>query len=560
MEYSSPSRAGDASARGLLAISWTLIVLSCVAVFYANLRFREKVLAIGLEDDFFYYAQAARNLAFSGHSTFDGVHLTNGYHPLWFLIIAVVTKFFAIGGQFHAKTVYPFAIAIESIQTLIVIGVAYLTYKICSRFCSQRVSICVQLLTTSWTLIQIRTGMETGLAIMMILALIAFRTREYFVWNANNCLIYGQIASIAILSRLDVVLVLAPVVVVDLLTSQINIKAKFKSAVAVGIGLSPLMFYFFTNMVLFNTIMPISGTAKQLRAHHVPSTHALHTFMRYMMTNSAPLLAPCVLGTVLALIRFRSFGQRIGKYQAIFLGVLLFPIAHLLVVTSTSDWQIFPWYLYPWVVSMVAAAVVLFARVKEPERIINIPRKYADYPVYACASFLIAYGMLVALHSSPSHNLPYQAAMEIRSFERTHPGVYAMGDRAGVVGYFGSQSVVQLEGLMMDKDYLENIRAKKDLLTVLHRYGVKYYVATRPEIDKKGCFYVKEPWQAGPDSPAMTAKICQRPVAEFSHQQWTNDVFELSDIEVAATKTPMALDAGHMSNPTEREGADSGEN
>jgi hypothetical protein len=33
---------------------------------------------------------------------------------------------------------------------------------------------------------------------------------------------------------------------------------------------------------------------------------------------------------------------------------------------------------------------------------------------------------------------------------------------------------------MMDKDYLENIRAKKDLLTVLHQYGVNYYVATRP--------------------------------------------------------------------------------
>jgi hypothetical protein len=94
---------------------------------------------------------------------------------------------------------------------------------------------------------------------------------------------------------------------------------------------------------------------------------------------------------------------------------------------------------------MMAAAIVLFATGKGQESIYHIPRKYADYPVYACASFLLAYGMLVALHSSPSHNLPYQAAMEIRSFEKTHPGVYAMGDRAGVVGYFGSQSVVQLK-------------------------------------------------------------------------------------------------------------------
>jgi hypothetical protein len=74
-----------------------LIGIVCVAVFYTNLRFHEQVLSIGFEDDFFYYAEAAKNLVLSGASTFDGVHLTNGYHPLWFLVIVAITKIFGIG-------------------------------------------------------------------------------------------------------------------------------------------------------------------------------------------------------------------------------------------------------------------------------------------------------------------------------------------------------------------------------------------------------------------------------------------------------------------------------
>lgn len=36
-------------------------------------------------DDAFYYAQIARNIALGLGSTFDGIHETNGYHPLWML-------------------------------------------------------------------------------------------------------------------------------------------------------------------------------------------------------------------------------------------------------------------------------------------------------------------------------------------------------------------------------------------------------------------------------------------------------------------------------------------
>src|SRR3954471_4321452 len=43
-------------------------------------------------DDAWYYLTIGRNLAAGQGSTFDGVNLTNGYHPLWQLVAAVPFK------------------------------------------------------------------------------------------------------------------------------------------------------------------------------------------------------------------------------------------------------------------------------------------------------------------------------------------------------------------------------------------------------------------------------------------------------------------------------------
>src|ERR1700694_622658 len=39
-------------------------------------------------DDAYYYIIIARNFAFSGIPSFDGLHATNGFHPLWMLLLA----------------------------------------------------------------------------------------------------------------------------------------------------------------------------------------------------------------------------------------------------------------------------------------------------------------------------------------------------------------------------------------------------------------------------------------------------------------------------------------
>ena len=75
----------------LRAGSRTLVVLLCsawIVLFWWSMR----AVHWAVYDDSFYYFTIARNLAKGWGSTFDRLHPTNGYHPLWLLVCAGVYK------------------------------------------------------------------------------------------------------------------------------------------------------------------------------------------------------------------------------------------------------------------------------------------------------------------------------------------------------------------------------------------------------------------------------------------------------------------------------------
>ena len=80
-----------------------------------------------------------------------------------------------------------------------------------------------------------------------------------------------------------------------------------------------------------------------------------------------------------------------------------------------------------------------------------------------------------------------------------------MGDSAGTPAVVIGQPIVQLEGLVMDKKFLDNIREQRNLLDVLKEYRVRYYVSTNAVPSGNGCFDLSEPKVAGPRSPHMRA-------------------------------------------------------
>jgi hypothetical protein len=120
----------------------------------------------------------------------------------------------------------------------------------------------------------------------------------------------------------------------------------------------------------------------------------------------------------------------------------------------------------------------------------------------------------------------YEASLEIERFAQAHPGIYAMGDRAGRVAYLVPDPVVQTEGLMMDRNYLTNVERQVPLREVLAHYNVRFYVATAYE-PFSGCFRAVEPAKAGPNSLKMREEFCEQPAATFLHEGIETLIYDL---------------------------------
>jgi hypothetical protein len=473
------------------------------------------------DDDYFYYLRVARNIAAGHGSTFDGSHLTNGYHPLWMLVNV------ALAWIFPGRT---FFLALLAVIFACVMATYAFAERALSRYGSAGMACCAAGLLAADALMLMSGGMEIVLTLPLLAALCAFRLRR-FAWNARSGLLYGLLCAALVLSRLDAALFVVLLAVLDLwLAAAVPARARIRTAAAFVAGMLPVLLYLGINLWLFHTAMPVSGEAKELRRHHAMGAAPFRSaLIRAWAPEKYFLVWPVLLASlvVLVLVAVRGPGRLERGHRALAAALIVFPYLHLCVLSMLSDWPIWPWYLYPFVGAGLGVALVLFSRAGGWER--EMAR--VGTPVLATGFVLLA-AIFAAVQWRNARRPDklifsmYFGAVDLRGFAANHPGVYAMGDRAGTPGLLVSEPIVQLEGLVMDKGFLRNFREQKDLKEVLREYGVRYYVATNPT-PVGGCYRATEPMAAGPDSYVMHGVFCSRPVDRFFHNGYTTYVFDM---------------------------------
>jgi hypothetical protein len=221
---------------------------------------------------------------------------------------------------------------------------------------------------------------------------------------------------------------------------------------------------------------------------------------------------PVPLGLLLYPLAAKNFS---AIQKALYPAALLFPLAYFLVLCCLSDWNIWPWYMYALRPS-VCISLVVFCTWRPLARVIQ----------NGIVTLILLVGMIAILVTSQWRIQEldlYSAAIDIQQFSLAHPGTYAMGDRAGRVGYLLNRPIIQLEGLVMDRTFLGYIQRRIPLRTVLDAYSVRYYIGTS-NTPYSGCFEADEPYQAGPDSPHMRGEFCEKPIAVI---RGSGPIFEL---------------------------------
>lgn len=507
------------------AILRWLVPLSLLLTASADLFLRFRAGAGFLayfDDDCFYYLQIARNIAAGHGSTFDGMHATNGYHPLWMLVLVALFKLLPAQRLFFvgfdlvivAGTMATYVLALRCFR-------GYAASGVLAQLAAAGLATCALLLTNG--------GMEIVLTIPLLFAFAAYRLNS-FRWQPREAFLLGGIGTLLVLSRLDTLIFLLILAGMELLFGDgIALRQRIRSACAFVAALVPVGLYFLWNQFAFGSAMPFSGRAKQLRRHLAIDMH-FYFLRRFPGKIVLLLLLPVLLTVVVAvlMLALRGKGRLRGGHRALLAALLVFQPAYLLLVTLLSDWPVWTWYLYPTLGAGLAAGVIICA---SEVHLSAWPRNLLTavlalfYLTVACGdpvfAFRNAHRVEKPLFSA------YLTGIDLDHFAASHPGIYAMGDHAGTAGYLLHQPLVQMEGLVEDRNFLQQIRAERDLHAVMEQYGVRYYVFANP-VKVNGCYLAVEPHAGGRDSYHMRGLFCSTPVAQFQHDVYHTYVFDLA--------------------------------
>ena len=377
-------------------------------------------------------------------------------------------------------------------------------------------------LVTFWSDILLRGGMEVTLALPLILLLI-YRWLDRPPHTPRNFFQLGSLASRCILARLDSAIFIALLFFAMMRFEPKPFAVSLKRTFAFGFGLLPFWTYLIWNKAFFGAFMPNSAQAKQLRFHNTfrPETliSLFHPFTAVRLILVVPCLACLVLLLVLLLRKSTAHPLTASRAVPVLWALALFPLPHLASLCFLSDWPLWYWYFYPLVLMSLGSLAFCAARNPLPSR------RWARLAI-GLSLVITGYTAAFHIHHPPQKNPDPLIARGVADFARTHPGIYAMGDRSGTVGYLLRSPLIQLEGLVMDRAYLQRLRAQPSLETMLREYKVHYYVSTNA-IYEKGCYLVREPAQAGPDSAHMLGTICESPVAAFSYDGIVTQIFDI---------------------------------
>lgn len=386
-------------------------------------------------DDTCYYLGIARNLARGEGPTFDGLNRTNGFHPLWQLILTL--PFLAGAGTDLA---WRLALAL----TVIVWGVGlwFLRRIVLRRWGEAAALLC--LLLCLWPQIygNATSGMEVTLTFTLVLILFDQVERKRVMGleaPPGAELAAGALLALIFLSRLDTAFL-------HLAAGVYFIVAWWKGRergrglgdfLARGLRLFgptalALIAYLLWNRLAFGSPMPISASLKS--SFPVP----VFNFWQFPIYRELGVFA--ILALVWTLSRRRDVGPAVGILAWGFAGQLLYLVLFL-------KWAPFAYYLIA-----LGLPLALLAAADFQSRLLPEGRRLCRW-----ALTLLALGVLggqVVSWSRQAYGFQrasYEGALWARD-NTPADTVLAMRDN-GIFGYFCERPCINLDGLVNDYDY-----------------------------------------------------------------------------------------------------------
>jgi hypothetical protein len=397
-------------------------------------------------DDAFYYFQISKHAA-AGHGfTFDGLHSTNGFHPL---LAWLGVPVFAI---FDSAWV-PIRILL-CVLGLATAATGYVLFRIGRSIGNERAGELMALLfiLSPFSWIIPLSGCEGGLVVLCV-ALATWQAARMREVDTRSALLLGALVGLAGLARTDNVF-FAIGMFGWLLTRTRKPRPLVAFVAAAMLVVSPWVIW---NLVRFGTIVQVSGAAKMVFHHH----HPLPFGLRYVASNLYEVVAfptQHVVGELMRAPRWTAWfvvanacivaaavtsDLRRRPHSALVpLGVLV--VLHVVYYAFVQR-SYFSWYVMP---------LVLGVAVLQGERLAHASRlRVGGVLVASAVMCVLTLGLFLHRYPRIVHAPELARERYIEAIELLPVGAHAGSWNAGAVGYFGTirrpdVSIVNLDCLV----------------------------------------------------------------------------------------------------------------
>lgn len=447
-----------------------LLLLAAAGLLCVQFAWQHDVrhLLVRVADDASYFMTTARNIAAGRGMTFDGIHPSNGFQPLWLLLL--VPLFLLHGAP---ETMIRLVVLL---QGALLVSACLLLYRAHARLFSPRTALLSAILFMLLVAVPSVNGMESALLILLLVGLFGYGLHiSQAPINRRRALWFGALTGLTVLARLDMVVL--PLALLGCALPYVIARATRGAAVAAMAGAASacsamVLPYLLFNYIQFGSIMPISGALKS-------SFPALALSAGTLGAVGSRHYACVLLAAAWLLWRTVRSGSPLWKpgdgYYALSTSALAWAvILHFLYTVLFMRWGVFAWYFVPYrlfAVLLVAAALERFAA---SGMVARTPTAY-----WAAVALLLAAGLWrqYTAEQYPLRGSWHAAVYDAALWAREHTAasdVFAMTD-SGDFAFFSCRRVINLDGLANNMEYQQAI-AERRLNGYLRDNRVKYLV------------------------------------------------------------------------------------
>ena len=434
-----------------------------------------RLVQICLADDAFNYFRIAKNIAAGYGATADRIHATNGFHPLYMIILVPIFKIF---GQ---DLILPIRIALVTLSIFNTLTAVYI-YKILRRLCNGEVGIfgAAFYLFNPATIFTCLTGVEAAIATFFIAAatdaLLQIKSTESP--SLKDTLRLGAFLGLALVARTDSIIFCGCVFLDRIICTVRNSKKEWMRlftlpALTVFI-VAPWLIW---NMARFHAIQQDSGKTIQFMSHRLlenayPASQYSSMFLNsiattmskaviYLMEFYLPIdadgplfilfLVALMAAWVMSLQRNNALKQYLANLYPLFLTVAGIFVFYTIFFLFCQRWYFMSSYFIGsliwgpalWYIKELFATLFTSAWLKR----LALTAIGSLLALCFCrTAYLISY-----IGFNPWQALYIQAGQFIE--ERLPDDVRVGAFNSGIVSYFTNKKVINLDGVVNSDIY-----------------------------------------------------------------------------------------------------------